>query len=433
MTVPPQDLEAERAVIGSCLTSRTALDTCREIVNGWDFYRPAHEMIWQAIVTVGESGEPVDAITVSDHLRAIGMLDNVGGPAALFEITASVVTTASAEHHAQIVAATAVRRRLVEYGTALAADASKPEGDTDAILADAAQRLDTLSRGRNRIQLKPLSETIAGTLAAIEAGLPPFEPTPWPDLDELINGWRKGGLHIIAARPGGGKSLLGLQSALMTAGSGKAVTYAVMEMDHDEVNIRLLSQTANIGMTPLARRDLGDFQWMKVNKVIPQLADALLYVDDTPGQTVDHIRAHCRAVARRHDLGLVVVDYLQQVQPPPHMTRAPRYEQIGAITRALKMLARELDVPVLAMAQAARPPKGATPQPPTLADLRESGDIEADADAVIFLHRPNPDDDEVGVHVRKARQGRLGDARLSWQAQYARLGSIENTFQGASA
>lgn len=430
MTAPPQDLDAERAVLGACLMSPAALDTCREIVNGWDFYRPAHEIIWDAAITVQESGEPVDAITVGDHLRAVGLIDQAGGHAALHDLAGSVVSASSAEYHAQIVAAVAVRRRLVEYATALADDAAKPEGDTDAILADAAQRLDALSRGRNRVQLKPLSATIGGTLATIEGGLPPFEPTPWPDLDNLINGWRRGGLHVIAARPGGGKSLLGLQSALMTARSGKAVTYAVMEMDHDEVNVRLLSQSAEIGMTALSRRNLVEFQWAKVNKVVPGLADAPLYVDDTPGQTVDHIRAHCRAVARRHDLGLVVVDYLQQVQPAPHLTKAPRYEQVGHITRSLKMLARELDVPVLAMAQAARPPKGATPQPPNLSDLRESGDIEADADAVIFLHRPNPDDDEVEVHVRKARQGRLGDARLSWQAQYARLGSIENTYGG---
>lgn len=426
MTAPPQDHDAERAVLGACLMSPAALDTCREIVNGWDFYRPAHEIIWDAAITVQESGEPVDAITVGDHLRAVGLIDQAGGHAALHDLAGSVVSASSAEYHAQIVAAVAVRRRLVEYATALADDAAKPEGDTDAILADAAQRLDALSRGRNRVQLKPLSATISATLESIEGGLPPFEPTPWPDLDNLINGWRRGGLHVIAARPGGGKSLLGLQSALMTARSGKAVTYAVMEMDHDEVNVRLLSQSAEIGMTALSRRNLVEFQWAKVNKVVPGLADAPLYVDDTPGQTVDHIRAHCRAVARRHDLGLVVVDYLQQVQPAPHLTKAPRYEQVGHITRSLKMLARELDVPVLAMAQAARPPKGATPQPPNLSDLRESGDIEADADAVIFLHRANPDDDEVEVHVRKARQGRLGDARLSWQAQYARLGQIDN-------
>lgn len=426
MTAPPQDLDAERAVLGACLMSPAALDVCREIVNGWDFYRPAHETTWGAIIDVHETGEPVDPITVSDHLREIGVIDQAGGHAALHDLAGSVVSASSAEYHAQIVAATAVRRRLVEYATALADDAAKPEGDTDAILADAAQRLDALSRGRNRVQLKPLSTTISGTLESIEGGLPPFEPTPWPDLDNLINGWRRGGLHVIAARPGGGKSLLGLQSALVTARSGKAVTYAVMEMDHDEVNVRLLSQSAEIGMTALSRRNLVEFQWAKVNKVVPGLADAPLYVDDTPGQTVDHIRAHCRAVARRHDLGLVVVDYLQQVQPAPHLTKAPRYEQVGHITRSLKMLARELDVPVLAMAQAARPPKGATPQPPNLSDLRESGDIEADADAVIFLHRANPDDDEVEVHVRKARQGRLGDARLSWQAQYARLGQIDN-------
>ena len=424
-TTPPHDLDAERSVLGACLMSPDALSTCREVVTGADFYRPAHETIWDAMTRLAETGEAVDAITVGDHLRSAGMLDQAGGHAAMHELTASVAVAANAEYHAQIVAATAVRRRLIQYATALADDAAKPDGDTDALLGDAAQRLDALSRGRNRIHLKPLSATISGTLDAIEGGLPPFEPTPWPDLDELINGWRYGGLHVIAARPGGGKSLLGLQSALHTASSGKAVTYAVMEMDHDEVNIRLLAQTANIGMTPLARRDLGEFQWSKVRKIVPRLVDANLYVDDTPGQTVEHIRAHARAVARRHDLGMVVVDYLQQVQPAPHLVKSPRYEQVGHITRSLKMLARELNVPVLAMAQAARPPKGAHPAPPGLADLRESGDIEADADAVIFLHRSDPDADEVEVHVRKARQGRLGDARLGWQAQYARLASID--------
>ena len=433
MTTPPHDLDAERSVLGACLMSPDALATCREVVTGGDFYRPAHEITWDAMTRLAETGEAVDAITVGDHLRSVGMLDQAGGHAAMHELTSSVAVAANAEYHAQIVAATAVRRRLIQYATALAEDAAKPDGDTDALLGDAAQRLDALSRGRNRIHLKPLSDTISGTLDAIMDGLPPFEPTPWPDLDELINGWRYGGLHVIAARPGGGKSLLGLQSALFTAGSGKAVTYSVMEMDHDEVNIRLLAQTANIGMTPLARRDLGDFQWSKVRKVVPKLADANLYVDDTPGQTVEHIRAHARAVARRHDLGMVVVDYLQQVQPAPHLSKSPRYEQVGHITRSLKMLARELNVPVLAMAQAARPPKGTAPHAPTLADLRESGDIEADADAVIFLHRSDPDATDVDVHVRKARQGRLGDARLSWQAQYARLNSIENTYGGITA
>lgn len=433
MTTPPHDHDAERSVLGACLMSPDALDTCREVVNSNDFYRPAHEATWDALLAVNESGEPVDAITVTDHLRETGNLERAGGQAVLHELVANVVTPASAEYHAQIVAATAVRRRLVQFASALTDDANRPEGDTDALLADATQRLDQLARGRNRVDLKPLHDTISGTLARIEEGMPPFEPTPWAELDNLIHGWRQGGLHVIAARPGGGKSLLGLQSALFTAGSGKAVTYAVMEMDHDEVNIRLLAQTANVNMGNLSRRSLVEFEWQKVNKVIPRLADSMLYVDDTPGQTVEHIRAHARAVSRRHELGMVVVDYLQQVQPAPHLTRAPRYEQIGHITRSLKNLARELNVPVLAMAQAARPPKGAVPHAPTLADLRESGDIEADADAVIFLHRPDPDATDVDVHVRKARQGRLGDARLSWQAQYARLNSIENTYGGITA
>lgn len=427
MTTPPHDLDAERSVIGGCLMSADALANCREIVSGPDFYRPAHEATWDAMTALADTGEPVDAITVADHLRAAGQLERIGGAAALHEMIAAVVA-ANADYHAQIVAATAVRRRIIQYATALADDASKP-GDTDALLGDAAQRLDVLSRDRNHIRLKPLAETIVGTQDLLQAGMPPFEPTPWPELDDLINGWRHGGLHVIAARPGGGKSLLGLQSALHTASSGRAVTYAVMEMDHDEVNIRLLAQTANISMGDLAKRRLNDFQWSKVSKVMPSLAAANLYVDDEPGQTVEHIRAHARAVSRRHDLGMVVVDYLQQVQPAPHLAKSPRYEQVGHITRSLKMLARELNVPVLAMAQAARPPKGAHPTPPGLADLRESGDIEADADAVIFLHRVDTDSTEVEAHVRKARQGRLGDTVLAWQAQYARLGSM-HTYGG---
>ena len=424
---PPHDLDAERAVIGACLTSPTALDGCREVVSGGDFYRPAHEITWDAIRAVAETGEPVDTITVGDHLRSTGQLEQAGGIPALHDMAGSVAVAASAEYHAQIVAALAVRRRLVQYATQLAQDAANESGDTDAILADAGSRLDALSRGRNRVQLHPLSATLDATLDRIHEGMPPFEPTPWPDLDALINGWRRGGLHVIAARPGGGKSLLGLQSALATAKSGKAVTYAVMEMDHDEVNIRLLAQSAHVGMDSLSRRSLNDFEWMKVNKVIPDLVGANLYVDDAPGQTVEHIRAHARAVARRHDLGLVVVDYLQQVQPPAHLTKGARYEQVGHITRSLKNLARELDVPVLAMAQAARP-KGGSVGAPTLADLRESGDIEADADAVIFLHRNSPEDTEVECHVRKARQGRLGDTRLAWQAKYARLMSAEHPY-----
>ena len=422
MNSPPQDLDAERAVIGSSLMSATALDTCREIVDAGDFYRPAHEATWAAIVTVAESGEPVDPITVADQLRSTGDLDRAGGPAALHEMSGSVAVAASAEYHAQIVAALATRRRLIKYATELANDAATPGGDIEGLMGDAANRLDALSRGRNRVQLHPLSTTISGTLQRIEDGMPPFEPTPWPDLDNLIHGWRNGGLHVIAARPGGGKSLLGLQSALMTA-RHKAVTYAVMEMDHDEVNIRLLAQSANINLSNLSRRHLNDFEWQKVNKVIPGLTAANLYVDDTPGRTVEHTRAHARAVHRRQDLGLVVVDYLQQVRPPSHLAKGARYEQVGHITRSLKQLARELDVPVLAMAQAARPKSGHV-GPPTLADLRESGDIEADADTVIFLHRPDPLLEEVEVHVRKARQGRLGDTRLSWEAQFARLSPV---------
>ena len=419
----PHDRAAESAVIGSCLMSREALEDCREIVTAGDFYVPAHEKIWTAMLQVASVGEPVDAITVADFLRSVGALDSVGGRTVLHDAIGTVIVSASADYYAGIVSAAASRRRLIEYATGLAQEASRPDGDVDALIAEAGARLDVLSRGHNRVQLKSLSETLVGTLDQIQAGLPPFEPTPWADLNELIHGFRKGSLTVLGARPGGGKSIMGLQAALAASMAGKVVTYAVMEMDHDEVNIRLLAQAGNINMGSLSRRKLTDFEWKKINRVSPQLMGAQLYVDDTPRQSLDHIRSHIRAASRMGELGLVVVDYLQQVKPPQHLSRQPRHEQVGHTAAELKILAAELKVPVVAMAQAKRRD---SPGAPEMSDLRESGDIETNADTVIMLHRER-DSLDLECHVRKARQGRMGECMLGWQSEYARLLPKEET------
>lgn len=421
---PPQDRDAEVAVIGSCLMSRDSLDQCREVITADDFYHPTHEAVWSAMLEVAAMGNPVDAVSVGDRMREAGSLDRIGGRAVLHEMVNNsfAVSSGSAAYYAQIVSGLASRRRLIEYATGLASAASSAEGDVDSLISEAGARLDSLSRGHSRIQLKSLADTLTGTLDQIKSGHSPFEPSPWRDLDELIHGFRKGSLTVFAARPGGGKSLMGLQAALAVA-RRKVVTYAVMEMDHDEVNIRVLAQTGNINMSSLSQRKLTDFEWKKIGKVSPDLMNARLYVDDTPRQSMDHIRAHVRAASRKGELGLVVVDYLQQVKPPAHLMRAPRHEQVGNTAADLKALAMEMNVPVIAMAQARRRD---TPGPPQMSDLRESGDIETYADSIVMLHREQ-DSLDLECHVRKARQGRMGECMLGWQSEYARLLPKEET------
>lgn len=418
---PPHDNDAEKSVLGSVMLSRDAFDEVMEVLRPGDFYRPAHEVIFASAVTVAGRGEPVDAVTVGDELARTGDAQRAGGQAYLHEAIQSVSVAANAGHHARIISSLAARRRLIEYATGLAQAASSTEGEVDTLISEAGSRLDSLTSHRNRINLKPLSETLTGTLEQIRSGVTPFEPTPWSDLNELIHGWRKGSLNIIGARPGGGKSIAGLQTALATA-RRKTVTYSVMEMDHDEVNIRLLAQSGNINMSSLSQRNLTDFEWAKVDKVSPGLMDSQLLVDDTPRQTIDHIKAHVRAASRKGELGLVVVDYLQQVKPPQHLIRAPRHEQVGHVAAELKALAFEYEVPVLAMAQVRRRD---TPGPPQMSDLRESGDIETNADTVVLLHREDPESPDLQCFVRKARQGRNGDCLLGWQGEYARLLPID--------
>lgn len=416
-TSPPQDLDAEKALIGTCLMHRSAIDDSREVVTHGDFYRPVHEAVWASIIRVHSAGEPVDPITVSDDLRDLGMLDRVGGPVALHELASGALVASNAPYYARIVAEAATRRRLLEYATGLAQAAASEGADVDTLLSQAGQRLDAVTSGRTGIQLRSLSETMVETLDRLQAKASPFEPSPWPDLDEMIHGWGKGTLNILAARPGGGKSLAGLQAALMMSRT-KLVTYAVLEMGHHEVNLRLLAQSGNVSMGSLAKHNLSDYEWGKINKVTPDLMGSGLYVDPARRQTTDHIRAHARAVSRLGELGMIVVDYVQQVETPRHLQRSPRYEQIGHVTSELKTMAFEFDVPVLAMAQIKRTDP---PRPPLLSDLRESGNIESDADTVIGLHRANDEDTDLECHVLKARQGRLGQCMLGWQAEYARL------------
>lgn len=430
--VPPQDIDAERAVLGSMMSSPRAVDDCRDAVTPADFYRPAHESICAVAYALSARRVRVDAISVGEELTARGELTQIGGKAYLHELVGSVVAASSAGHYAEIVADKATRRRLIEATSRILGLASLEEGRTDDLLSLAEEEIGQVAQRRNGITLKPLAETIERTVEILSSPKPNFSRTGWPDLDTHIHGWAPGRLHTIAARPGGGKSLMGLQAAIHMAKQGKAVTYAVMEMDTDELNTRIIAQTANVGMTSLTDRDISPVAWDGISRIMPMLVDLPIYTDDAPRQTLDHIRAHARAVSRRTELGMVVVDYIQQVSTPDHLLKSPRHEQVAHTTRGLKNMARELRVPVLAACQATRPRNGEN-KAPTLADLRESGSIEADSDVVLSLHRDSTESEEVECHVLKARQGRTGRFNLQWQAHFARLMSHADPYGRNSA
>lgn len=425
--LPPQDTDAEQAIIGSILLSATALDDVAEIINPGDFYQPKHEAIFRAALAVQARREAVDALTVGSELERTGDSKRIGGSEYLFQCVTGVPVAANAGHYAEIVVEKAKRRLIETAARRIMAAVQEGAADADAILARAEEEIGNISATRNRIRVRPLSETLEQTLELLDSGQEPFTPTPWVDLNEHIYGWRPGAVHIIGARPGGGKSMMGLQTAIGMARTGKAVTYAVMEMDTNELNVRLLAQSTNVGMDSLAKRRLTEMEWQNISAKVPELSGLPLYVDDTPRQTMAHIRAHARHVARRADLGMIVVDYAQQVEVPDHLSGRPRHEQVAHTTTMLKALAREMHVPVVAMAQVRRSSDGSD-RAPQMSDLREAGSLENDADDVMLLHRPNSDDPEVHCYVRKARSGRLGDFKLVWEGHFARMRSHNDPY-----
>lgn len=414
-------IDAEAQVVGAALLDPDALDQIRDLITPEDLHDPRLETILTAAYALDRDGTHVDTLTVADHLGPHA-LHRIGGIAALYQLTSAVITTGNATHHASIVAKAAARRRLAQLATWITA-AIDEGADPTELQNEARTRIDNLTPPGSELQ--PLADTIETTLTRLEQGTTPHIPTGWPELDDLIHGWRPGALHVAGARPGGGKSLLGLQASMAVAARGKAVALATMEMDVHELNLRILAQATSVGIDSLTRHRLSTLEWDRINPAIPDIAARQIYVDDTGTQSIAHIRAHARKVARRHDLGMIVVDYLQLVAPAPHLRTAKRHEQVDDVAGSLKRLARELDVPILALSQINRGPEARADKRPTMADFRESGGIENHADVAILLHREDPHDGLIQCQVGKARSARTGSFELAWQGHFARLGSMQ--------
>ncbi|MCL2091290.1 MAG: replicative DNA helicase [Micrococcales bacterium] len=380
---PPQDLDAERSVLGGMMISKDAIADVVEQLRGPDFYRPAHEIVYEAVLDLYGRGEPADAVTVADELTKRGELGRIGGAPYLHTLIASVPTAANAGYYARIVRERAVLRRLVEAGTRIVQlGYGSDGGDVDDLVNTAQSEVYAVTERRASEDYLPLSVLIPDTLDEVEAvagrggGLHGV-PTGFADLDRLTNGLHPGQMIVVAARPAIGKSTLGIDCA-RSASIKHGLTSVVfsLEMSRNEITMRLLAAEARVHLQKLRTGQMGDDDWKRVAEACGRVSEAPLFIDDSPNMSLMEIRAKCRRLKQRHDLKLVIIDYLQLMSSGKRVES--RQQEVSEFSRALKLLAKELEVPLIAISQLNRGPEQRQDKKPQMSDLRESGCLVAD-------------------------------------------------------
>ncbi|MBN2417464.1 replicative DNA helicase [bacterium] len=435
--VPPQSLDAEMAVLGSIMIDNDAFGKVIEILEPACFYRTAHRRIYAAALTLYERNEPIDLVTLSEELKRVKLLEEVGGTYYLTELTETVPSAANVEHHANIVFARFLLRKLIEESAAIARDCYEAEEDVYDILDRSEQRIFNLSERRLRNTYEPMSSIMHDTFNTIEKlhhGDPSVKgaPSGFYMLDELTSGFKAAELIVIAGRPSMGKTAFCLNIARNAAiDGGKSVGFFSLEMSKEQLAMRLLCAEARIDAHALRTGKLVDEDLQKLSMRAGILADAPIFIDDTPGISVLELRAKARRMRKEQGIGMIVIDYLQLMQGPG--SAESRQQEISHISRSLKSLAKELDVPVLALSQLSRAVeiRGGDKRP-MLSDLRESGAIEQDADVVIFIYRPEfylkaeeveakGLEGKAEVIIGKQRSGPVGTIHLNFIKRYARF------------
>lgn len=428
---PPHDLAAEQCVLGGMLMSKDAISDVMEVIHPGDYYRPAHQLVHEAILDLYGRGEPADAVTVSDVLNKRGELGRVGGPTYLHTLIASVPTAANAGYYARIVRERAILRRLVEVGTRIVQLGYTGDADADDLVDRAQAEVFAVTERRVSEDYLPLAEIMPAALDEIEAigsrgGGMTGVPTGFADLDALTNGLHPGQMIVIAARPAIGKSTLALDLARAAAVKhGLATVMFSLEMSRNEITMRLLSAEARVALHAMRTGQMGEEDWTRLARRMSEVVDAPLFIDDSPNMSMMEIRAKCRRLKQRNDLKLVIVDYLQLMSSPRRIEN--RQQEVSEMSRSLKLLAKEVDVPVIAISQLNRGPEQRTDKRPLLSDLRESGSIEQDSDVVILLHREDayeresPRAGEADLIVAKHRNGPTATVTVAFQGHYSRF------------
>jgi replicative DNA helicase len=428
---PPHDLAAEQCVLGGMLLSKDAISDVLDVIKAHDYYRPAHQIVHEVILDLYGRGEPADAVTIAAELTRNGDIARVGGAPYLHTLIASVPTAANAGYYARIVRERAILRRLVEVGTRIVQLGYAGDGDADELVDRAEAEIYGVTDRRVSEDYLPLAEIMPGALDEIEAigsrgGTLAGVPTGFGDLDALLNGLHPGQMVVIAARPAMGKSTLALDIArAASVKSGFTSILFSLEMSRNEITMRLLSAEARVPLQAMRTGQLGEDDWTRLARRMSEVVDAPLFIDDSPNMSMVEIRSKCRRLKQRHDLKLVIVDYLQLMSSPKRVEN--RQQEVSELSRSLKLLAKELQVPVVALAQLNRGPELRSDKRPLLADLRESGSIEQDSDVVILLHREDayepesPRAGEADLIVAKHRNGPTATVTVAFQGHYSRF------------
>jgi replicative DNA helicase len=428
---PPHDLLAEQSAIGGMLLSKDAVADVIESVRAVDFYVPKHEIIFDAILSLYAHGEPTDVIAVTDELTKVGELTRAGGAEYLHTLTGIVPTAANAGFYSTIVAEKAVLRRLVEAGTRIVQMGYASEGEVVDLVNNAQAEIYGVMGGVEAEDFIPLTVAVTTAIDEIEAakgrdGSMTGVPTGFAELDELTNGLHGGQLIIVAARPALGKSTLALDFA--RAASIKYDMPSIffsLEMGRSEIAMRLLSAEAAVPLQSMRKGTLHTEDWTKIASTRGRINDAPLYIDDSPNMTLVEIRAKCRRLKQKVGLKMVIIDYLQLMTSGKKVES--RQQEVSEFSRALKLLAKELQVPVIALSQLNRGPEQRSDKMPALSDLRESGSLEQDADMVILLHRDSAYEKEstrpgeADLIVAKHRNGPTKTVTVAFQGHFSRF------------
>nr|WP_307861992.1 replicative DNA helicase [Nocardioides sp. SYSU D00065] len=428
---PPQDNAAEQSVLGSMLLSKDAIADVVEVIKGVDYYRPAHEVIHDAIIDLYGRGEPADPITVAAELQKRGELQRIGGAPYLHTLSANVPIAANAGYYAEIVRDKAVLRRLVEAGTRIAALGYAGEGQIDDVVDSAQAEVYRVTDRRATEDYAPLSDIMSGVLDEIEmignreAGLYGV-PTGFADLDDLTNGLHSGQMIIVAARPAMGKSTLALDFCRAASIHNNLTSvFFSLEMTRSEIMMRLLSAEAKVPLNHIRNGTMRDDDWEKLARKMGQVSGAPMFIDDSPNMTMMEIRAKARRLKQRHDLKLIVIDYMQLMSSGRKVES--RQLEVSEFSRNIKLLAKELELPIIALSQLNRGPEQRGDKRPMMSDLRESGSLEQDADMVILLHRDDVYEKEstrpgeADLIVAKHRNGPTRDLTVAFQGHYSRF------------
>jgi len=445
LKLPPQNVEAEQAVLGAILLDNQALYKTLEILDPEEFYRPVHKRIFRGMVELAEQSQVIDLLTLTDHLRRGEALDAIGGTAYLTDLAQSVATAAGVAYHARMVHETAVSRSLIVAATEIVSRGYEGTRRVDELLDFAERSIFGIAERRIKRLFTSMQDVVASTVAHIDQLYTRKEritgiPTGFHDLDERTAGLQPSDLIIIAGRPSMGKTSLALGIALNAAlNRTRQYTVAIfsLEMSKEQLCMRLLSAAGNLNMHRIRTGHLNEDEWKTLARTASLLHDSRIYIDDTPAITVLEMGAKIRRLRAEHGLDLVVVDYLQLMSGSG--TSENRQQEISDISRSLKSVAKELNIPVVALSQLSRAVENRPSKRPLLADLRESGAIEQDADLVMMIFRSEmyaaeveeeedkPDEEHVAeILIAKHRNGPTGIEKLTFLPEYAKFGNYQN-------